>query len=125
MGIIFAVGILGILLSIVSHGCALSNARQKSDALVLGVPIALIGVVGYILIVASAFLSLQYEWMAAANHLLVAGATLFTFYLIARSIRVRMFCSMCLGVWMTNASLALITLWILVSRHQAIVAWAR
>ena len=125
MGIIFAIGILGILFSIASHGCALSNARQKSDVLILGVPIALIGVVGYILIVASAFLSLQYEWMAAANHLLVAGTTLFTSYLITRSIRTRMFCSLCLGVWMINASLVLITLWIMVSRHQAIVAWAR
>lgn len=110
MPIFLFLAFIGVVLSIragvcVSGGCRVCSGGgpsiKKADGMLFGsIPIHLVGIAGYILIAIAAAIQ-----MTLALNLLVAGAGLFTIFLIVKGYRVRLDCPFCYAVWWVNAML--------------------
>ena len=109
-----AVGLIAVACAAGAWLCAIGNAHQPSDTMLFGtgMPVALFGILGYLFIALSAFAA-TLGWnppgfqktLEVVNHLAVAFATVFTVYLVWRSIDVELACPGCWICWGINVFL--------------------
>ena len=126
-------GVIGVIAVFAAAGawlCAHGHAHNPSDTLLFGtgIPVALFGLLGYLFIAVTALvaaLGWTPQWVQTSievlNHVAVAFATLFTIYLVWKSIQVGLACPGCWLCWGINVYLGLSLIKHLVN-GQAIVS---
>ncbi|MBT4121246.1 MAG: hypothetical protein HOA57_00560 [Candidatus Magasanikbacteria bacterium] len=122
--VIAALGFIGILVAGGAHICALGHAKDVADTLLLGVPFALIGAVGYLTIGLTALMarSSRSKWglFPIFNYILVTFAGGFTVFLVMRAVEVGMVCPGCLLSWMLTITLFVSTFWFIFTKRVTI-----
>lgn len=109
MADIFTGSVLGIALSLGSALCLYGCLRGKVDpesVKIFGIPIFLIGILGYVLII----ITTLFDGFQVINLALIVIAALFVPFLLYKSISIRLFCPFCVAAWITNVYLLVIRL---------------
>ncbi|HBU06555.1 MAG TPA: hypothetical protein DEB09_00550 [Candidatus Magasanikbacteria bacterium] len=99
------IGVVGFITALFADACSMIHAKQSVDTIFLGVPMFLIGVLGYALIFVTAYVTLIMEsskFFAVVNHGLVVFTGLFTIFLIWKAVHVEMLCPACIICWILN-----------------------
>ncbi|MFA5134516.1 MAG: vitamin K epoxide reductase family protein [Patescibacteria group bacterium] len=100
---------VGIGLALAAWGCSIAHAKQYSDTLLWGIPLAVIGMAGYASIAAAAHWSRLSGWPGQAlqitTHVLILIAAVSTVLLVIKAIKVELVCPGCILCWCLNAYL--------------------
>lgn len=91
------VAFLGMLVAVGSQGCLGDYSGHPRGLRMVGVPIHIIGVLGYSVIVVACVVH------PLAGLITVGLAALFTIYLVHRAAKIQLTCPMCYLAWALNA----------------------
>jgi len=119
-GFIKKVSIFGISLSFLAGACTLNyyqnNYSTYSDISFFKVPLGLIGVVGYLFILLTAWFSQKRIKVfgrmifPAVNYSLILFTFFFTVFLVIKAFKVNIFCPFCILIWVLNMAIFFKTL---------------
>ncbi|MBU2542174.1 hypothetical protein KJ785_01270 [Patescibacteria group bacterium] len=120
--IIAIIGFVSAFFTVAVGACSVGHAKDIADTFLLGIPIALIGIVGYSTIGVTALVSKlsksKWGFFPLINYGLVIFTGGFTVFLISKAYDVGMDCGLCFISWVLNGIMVLITLWFLFTGNK-------
>lgn len=99
MEFVFVLALIGSVSSAMSNECAIAHVFNEKNTRIFGVPLTLVGLIGFAILAITSLLAASYPIMVLVTNTLIAGAGIFTLYLIYWAIQIRMFCPVCFVIW--------------------------